>query len=216
MASDSSDLFVVDDDAMRDALSVVFTLAGYRVTGFVDGETFLAVASARTPAAVLLDLHLPAKSGLTVLKELDARSYPAPIFMVTGDGDVSSAVDAMKSGAFDYLVKPLDARSIVARVRSAVTAFAKRDGSAAGKTGLPLDFPGQSRLTPREREVLTQIAKGASNKEAGRRLGISPRTVEVHRSRIMEKIGARNAADLVRIVLSGGDGRALSISEMTT
>ena len=101
-------------------------------------------------------------------------------------------------------------------MRSAVTAFAKRDGSAAGKTGLPLDFPGQSRLTPREREVLTQIAEGASNKEAGRRLRISPRTVEVHRARIMEKIGARNAADLVRIVLSGGDGRALLISEMTT
>ena len=215
MASDSSDLFIVDDDAMmRDALSVVFTLAGYRVTGFVDGETFLAVANARTPAAVLLDLHLPAKSGLAVLKELDARSYPAPIFIVTGDGDVSSAVEAVKSGAFDYLLKPLDARSIVARVRSAVTAFAKRDGGA-GNFGLPIDFPGQSRLTPREREVLTQIAEGASNKEVGRRLGISPRTVEVHRARIMEKIGARNAADLVRIVLSGGDGRALSTSEMT-
>jgi two-component system response regulator FixJ len=160
MASDIGDLFIIDDDAMmRDALSVVFTLAGYRVTGFVNGETFPAVASARTPAAVLLDLHLPAKSGLTVLKELDARSYPAPIFIVTGDGDVSSAVEAVKSGAFDYLVKPLDARSIVARVRIAVTAFAKRDGSAAGKTGLPLDFLGQSRLTPREREVLTQIAE---------------------------------------------------------
>jgi FixJ family two-component response regulator len=116
MASDSSDLFIVDDDAMmRDALSVVFTLASYRVTGFVDGETFLAVANARTPAAVLLDLHLPAKSGLMVLKELDARSYPAPIFIVTGDGDVSSAVEAVKCGTFDYLVKPLDARSIVAR-----------------------------------------------------------------------------------------------------
>jgi DNA-binding NtrC family response regulator len=83
MASDIGDLFIIDDDAMmRDALSVVFTLAGYRVTGFVDGETFHAVASARTPAAVLLDLHLPAKSGLTVLKELDARSYPAPIPIV--------------------------------------------------------------------------------------------------------------------------------------
>jgi len=81
MASDISDLFIIDDDAMmRDALSVVFTLAGYRVTGFVDGETFLAVASARAPTAVLLDLHLSAKSGLTVLNELDARSYPAPIF----------------------------------------------------------------------------------------------------------------------------------------
>ena len=83
MASDIGDLFIIDDDAMmRDALSVVFTLAGYRVTGFVDGETFHAVASARTPAAVLLDLHLPAKSGLTVLKELDARSYPATIPIV--------------------------------------------------------------------------------------------------------------------------------------
>src|SRR5262244_2733841 len=98
MASDISDLFIVDDDAMmRDALSVVFTLAGYHVTGFMDGETFLAVASTRTPAAVLLDLHLPAKSGLTVLKELNARSYPAPIFIVTGDGAVSSAVEAVKS-----------------------------------------------------------------------------------------------------------------------
>jgi len=209
MASDSNDLFIVDNDAMmRDALSVVFTLAGYRVTGFVDGETFLAVASTRTPAAVLLDLHLPAKSGLTVLKELNAR-------IVTGDGAVSSAVEAVKSGAFDYLVKPLDARSIVARVRSAVRAFARRDGSAAGTIGLTIDFPGQRRLTPREREVLTQLAEGASNKEVGRHLGISPRTVEVHRARIMEKIGARNAADLVRIVLSGDDGRALSISEMT-
>jgi FixJ family two-component response regulator len=217
MAPDSSDLFIVDDDAMmRDALSVVFTLAGYRVTGFVDGETFLAVARDRTPAAVLLDLHLPAKSGLVVLRELDARSYPAPIFIVTGDSDVSSAVEAVKSGAFDYLVKPLDASAIVARVRSAITAFARRDGSAVGKIGLPADLPGQSLLTPREREVLSQIAEGASNKEVGRRLGISPRTVEVHRARLMEKIGARNAADLVRIVLSGGDRRTLSTSEMTT
>jgi len=110
-----------------------------------------------------LDLHLPAKSGLVVLRELDARSYPAPIFIVTSDSDVSSAVEAVKSGAFDYLVKPLDARAIVARVRSAITAFVRRDGSAVGKIGLPADFPGQSLLTPREREVLSQIAEGASN-----------------------------------------------------
>ncbi|MGB9054893.1 MAG: response regulator [Pseudolabrys sp.] len=214
MASEG-DLFIVDDDAMmRDALSVVFTVAGYRVTGFVDGETFLAAARARTPAAVLLDLHLPAKSGLAVLKELDARTYPAPIFIVTGDGDVSSAVEAVKSGALDYLVKPLDARSIVTRVRSAVTVFGRHDGSTAGKIGLSIDFPGQSLLTPREREVLTLVAEGASNKEVGRRLGISPR-VEVHRAHIMEKICARNAADLVRIVLSSSDGCPLSTSEMT-
>ena len=201
------DLFVVDDDAMmRDALSVVFTLAGYRVSVFADAETFLAAARARAPACVLLDLHLPDKSGVAVLNELNARSYPAPFFIVTGDRDVSSAVEAVKSGAFDYLVKPLDARAIVTRVNGAIAAFSDRNGNPNERHGAFKDFPGHSLLTPREREVLAEIAGGASNKEVGRRLGISPRTVEVHRARIMEKIGARNAADLVRIVLSGGKG----------
>ena len=201
------DLFIVDDDAMmRDALSVVFTLAGYRVSVFADAETFLAVALARAPACVLLDLHLPGKSGVAALKELNAHSYPAPIFIVTGDGDVSSAVEAVKNGAFDYLVKPLDARAIVARVNGAIAAFSDRNRNAIDRNGALIDFPGRTLLTPREHEVLTAIAGGASNKEVGRRLGTSPRTVEVHRARIMEKIGARNAADLVRIVLSGGKG----------
>lgn len=213
----TSDLFIVDDDAMmRDALSVVFTLAGYRVSVFADAETFLATARTRIPACVLLDLHLPDQSGVAVLKELSAHSYPAPIFIVTGDGDVSSAVEAVKNGAFDYLVKPLDARAIVARVGGAIAASAERKQNSNAIGSPTIDFPGRALLTPREREVLTQIAGGASNKEAGRRLGISPRTVEVHRARIMEKIGARNAADLVRIVLSGGHGRTFSAPEMAT
>jgi len=205
----TNEVFVVDDDVMmRDALSIVFTLAGYRVTGFADSETFLAAARNHTPACILLDLHLPDKSGVTVLKELNAQNYPAPIFIVTGDGDVGCAVEAVKSGAFDYLVKPFDARSIVIRVGGAITAFTKRSICADGGNGLWAEFPGEALLTRREREVLAQIAAGASNKEAGRRLGISPRTIEVHRARVMEKIGARNAADLVRIVLSSGNGHA--------
>ncbi|HMH73244.1 MAG TPA: response regulator, partial [Bradyrhizobium sp.] len=158
------DLFIVDDDEMmRDALSIVFTLAGYRVTGFVNAQSSLMATRDRTPVCVLLDLHLPDKSGAAVLKELDAYSYPAPIFIVTGDDDVGSAVDAVKRGAFDYLVKPLDARSIVTRVGGAIAAFRKRHRHASG-----IDFPGHGLLTPREREVLTQIAEGASNKEVGR------------------------------------------------
>jgi FixJ family two-component response regulator len=204
-----NELFIVDDDAMmRDALSIVFTLAGYRVTGFADTESFLAAARNHTPACILLDLHLPDKSGVAALKELDAQNYPAPIFIVTGDGDVGCAVEAVKSGAFDYVVKPFDARSIVIRVAGAISTFRKRSAHANGDNSWRAEFPGHALLTPREREVLAQIAAGASNKEAGRKLGISPRTIEVHRARVMEKIGARNAADLVRIVLSNGIGPA--------
>jgi two-component system response regulator FixJ len=204
-----NELFVVDDDVMmRDALSIVFTMAGYRVTGFADTESFLAAARNHTPACILLDLHLPDKSGVAALKELDAQHYPAPIFIVTGDDDVGCAVESVKSGAFDYLVKPFDARSIVIRVAGAIATFRKRSAHTNGDNSWRAEFPGQALLTPRESEVLAQIAAGASNKEAGRKLGISPRTIEVHRARVMEKIGARNAADLGRIVLSNGIGPA--------
>jgi len=203
----AGNLFVVDDDAaMRDALSVVFTLAGYRITAFADASSFLATARNTVPTAVLLDLHLPDKSGLDVLKDINAPNYAAPIFIITADNDVAFAVEAVKSGAFDYLLKPFESRAIVARVGNAVAVFAKRKAQAKPENGVVFEFSGQTLLTPREREVLALVAAGASNKEAGRRLAISPRTVEVHRARIMEKIGARNAADLVRIVLGGSNG----------
>ena len=208
----TSELFIVDDDApTRDALSAVFTLAGYRVSVFADAATFLAAARAHTPSGVLLDLHLHDKSGLDVLKELQAQIYPAPIFIISGDGDVACAVEAVKNGAFDYMLKPFDARALVTRVGEAIAGFANRHAPISDGHAVVLEFPGRARLTPREREVLAQIAGGASNKEAGRRLGISPRTIEVHRARIMEKIGARNAADLVRIVLGGGQGSAATL-----
>jgi two-component system, LuxR family, response regulator FixJ len=197
----TSDLFVLDDDAsMRDALSLAFTLVGYRVGLFAEPEPFLDAARDAVPAAVLLDLHMPRMSGLAVLEELDAAHYPAPIFMVTGDDTIAHAVEAMKHGAYDYVLKPLDMRALVARVGNAAANFPRHRARLADAGS---GFSGRALLTPREREVLAQLAAGASNKEAGRALGISPRTIEAHRAHIMVKIGARNAADLVRIALGG-------------
>jgi FixJ family two-component response regulator len=201
-----SEIFIVDDDpAALDLLSAVFRDEGFVVESFLDGNSFLAAAKERVPAGVLLDVNLPGTSGLEVLQELKAQTYPAPIFIISGQGDIPTAVTAIKSGALDFIEKPFDTDAVVTRVREAITAWARRDTDGDPAPLLP-QFPGRELLTPREREVLGQIAGGASNKEAGRHLGISPRTIEVHRARIMEKLGARNAADLVRIVLSEGRG----------
>jgi two-component system, LuxR family, response regulator FixJ len=202
----SGEIHIVDDDpAVLDALSMVFTLEGFQVTGFVDCHSFLSAARNHPPACIILDVQMPDRSGLDILKELNAENYPAPIFIISGQGDIPMAVDAIKSGALDFFEKPFDADMVVARVRDAINAHARR-AAGGNDNGLAAEFPGHTSLTPREREVLAQIAAGASNKEAGRHLGISPRTIEVHRARIMEKLGARNAADLVRIVLSPTHG----------
>jgi FixJ family two-component response regulator len=204
------EIFLVDDDAaVRDALSVIFTLEGYQVTSFVDGSAFLAAAQSTTPACILLDVHMPGMSGLDVLKKLNAQHYAAPIFIISGQADIPMAVEAIKHGALDFIEKPFAADTVVARVNDAISAWVRRAENGSGEI-FSQKFPGHDLLTPREREVLGQIASGASNKEAGRTLGISPRTIEVHRARIMEKLGAKNAADLVRIVLSDGRIRLAS------
>jgi len=195
------EIFVVDDEpAVRDTLSVVLTLAGYKVRAFADGASFVAAARAETPACVILDVNMPGRSGLDILKALNAEQYPAPIFIISGQGDIPMAVEAIRNGALDFIEKPFDGASVVSSVRAAIEAWVRRH-QAPDET-LPAHFPGRDLLTPREREVLDKIAAGASNKEAGRQLGISPRTIEVHRARIMEKLAAKNAADLVRIVLT--------------
>jgi FixJ family two-component response regulator len=203
------DLIIVDDDAaICDVLSAVFTLTGYCVKVFTEAEPFLSAARLSAPAGVLLDLHLPDKSGLTVLKELNAKHYPAPIFIISGGRDIAYVVEAIKCGAFDYLLKPFNPRGIAAHVSKAIDSYAKRNDPVADANGIVHVFSDYDRLTPRECEVLEQIAAGATNKEAGRCLGISPRTIEMHRAHIMEKIGARNAADLMRIVFSSRNASA--------
>lgn len=196
-------VFVVDDDeTIRDVLSVVFEADGFAVETFPDAPSFLSRASVEAPACILLDVLMPGISGLDVLKGLNQRGDPPPVIMISGSADIPMAVDAIRHGALDFIEKPFDPEAIVRRVRDALAATATR--AEARQDGAATRFPGSDTLTPREREVLTLIAGGQSNKEAGRALGISPRTIEVHRARIMEKIGAKNAADLVRIVMSAG------------
>jgi two-component system response regulator FixJ len=193
-------LIIVDDDpAVRDALSVVFSLEGFDVETFPSGDEFIQALPGLPKATVLLDVHMPGRSGMETLKALDPEHYPAPIFIISGQGDIPMAVGAVKAGAFDFIEKPFDAETVVARVREGIEAVKRHMTAQEPSHG---EHPDLQLLTPREREVLGQITAGASNKEAGRTLGISPRTIEVHRARIMEKLGAKNAADLVRIVLS--------------
>jgi two-component system response regulator FixJ len=199
----SGEIFIVDDDPLVvNALTAVLSREGYQVSGFGEGASFLAAAKSRTPTCIILDVQMPGQSGLDILKELNAQHYPAPIFIISGVGDIPMAVESIKNGALDFIEKPFDAATVVTRVREAVEAWARRSQRSGGGDILSKTFPGHELLTSRERDVLGQIAAGSSNKQAGRELGISPRTIEVHRARIMEKLGAKNAADLVRIVLS--------------
>ena len=202
----SGEILIVDDDpGVRATLTTIFERAGYQVVAFADGASFLAHARTATPLSIILDVHIPGRSGLDILRELHAQDYPAPIFIVSGQGDIPMAVNAIKAGALDFIEKPFRGGEVVERVKQAVDAYSVRKQD---DPSLPdFYFPGREPLTRREREVLATILNGASAKEAGRQLGISHRTIEVHRGKLMEKLGARNVTDLMRIVFDQGQRR---------
>ena len=196
----SADLYIVDDDAaVRDSLCLVFEQAGYRVTPLTDGPGLLMALQQRHPDAVLLDFCLPGSNGLELLGQIAGRRFDGPVVMMSGRADIPMAVAVIQAGAADLVEKPLDADKVIRQVGQAIAAHVRRNAQRSDPVSA-LGPGGASLLTPRERDVLQELVRGASNKEAGRSLGISPRTIEVHRARIMEKLGARNAADLVRVI----------------
>ena len=200
-SSSKGEIFIVDDDpAVRGTLSVILSRNGYEVACYAEGESFLAAARVRSPACILLDVYLPGRSGLDILKDLNAEEYPVPILMISGKGDIPMAVEAIKHGALDFIEKPFRGSTVSACVQAAIAARSRR-ANVNGLNGIPA-FAGRKSLTKREGEVLAQLVTGASSKEAAIELGISPRTIEIHRAHIMGKLGAKNAADLVRIVMS--------------
>ncbi len=192
------EVFIVDDDATaRSALTTAFLLHGYRATSFADAYSFRKIARGRAPEFVLLDMNVPfAAETLAILR---TERCPAAIVAMSRDCDIPAAVAAIRAGAIDFIEKPFDAASIPMRIRAALAS--RSFGDLSPRPAINSRFA-RSSLAPRERDVAALIADAASNKEAGRRLGISPRTVEVHRARIMTKLGAKNTADLVRIVLA--------------
>ena len=197
------EIFIVDDDpAIRTMLSIVFAQAGFHATCFAEGAALLASAHLVIPACIILDVNIPGRSGLDILKQLNAEDYPAPIFVISGAADIPMAVDAIRNGALDFIEKPFRASTVVARVKESIEVWTQRQKDTAASTAPSTGILGREPLTRRERDVLTLIVGGASSKEAGRQLGISPRTVEFHRARIVEKFDAKNTADLIRIVMS--------------
>jgi FixJ family two-component response regulator len=202
--SPGGEVFVVDDDpAVRQTLSAILRRSGYEVACFAEGQSFLAAARAREPACILLDVHLPGRSGLDLLKDLNAEEYAVPILIISGTGDIPMAVEVIKHGALDFIEKPFRAHTVSTAVQGAIVASSRRPSKNA-VSAFPTVFPGRKPLSKREGEVLAQLVAGASSKEAAAELGISPRTIEIHRAHIMFKLGAKNVADLVRIVMSEG------------
>ena len=192
---------IVDaDPATCEALSVLFRLEGFQTTFSLDAVQFGASLERRRPDVAILNLQLGGESGLDLLRRIKAMRTGTPVFMLADIPQVELAVAAMKLGACDVISKPIDTEQLLGGVREALRRDVHLGAMQGGRR--PVEVRGFSQLTPREREVLQLITNGQSNKEAGRELGISPRTIEVHRARVMEKLGARNTADLMRIVLT--------------
>lgn len=199
MPSERLTVFIIDDDpSVRDSLALRLGLEGYRTALFADAEAFLAVVEAGWAGAVVADLKLPGASGIELQAQLQRRGVPMPVIIITAHGDVASARSAFQANAVDFLSKPFDSSQLLRAVESA---FEREERRLQGEDARRDDDSRLARLTDREREVLDRVAQGLHAKEIAAEMGISPRTVEVHKARIMEKLDARNVAELVRFVV---------------
>lgn len=195
-------VFVVDDDeAVRDSLAAVLEAEGFAVETYGSGPDFLDAVDVRRRGCLLVDVHMPGMTGLELHKTLADRGATLPVVVITGYGDVTTAVKAMKAGALDFIEKPVEPQQLVDTVRRILAVQRK----AARADTAVADIAGRlERLTPRERDVLEHLVAGAQNKVIAHELGISPRTVEIHRARVMEKMEARHLSELVRMALAAG------------
>lgn len=201
MSPDPLVCVVDDDEAVRDSLHILLSGAGFRVQSFASGSAFLDGFSARETDCVLLDIVLDDMNGLEVLEHLTEKGVGVPVVMITGNADVPTAVRAMKAGAADFIEKPYSDELIFSTIQRA------RDTAEPANYDCLPDNPFEARiaeLTPRERDVLEHMVIGRPNKITAYELGISPRTVEIHRRRVMQKMQADSLSHLVRMAIRAG------------
>jgi len=189
---------VVDDDpAIRDSLAFLFASRAIATRSWAGGEEFLAAGPVAGCACVVLDIRLGGISGLETFERLRAAGSALPVLFLTGHADVPIAVEALKKGAFDFIEKPFDDNALVDRALEALRSAAAASSAVHRRASIGQLLAG---LTQREREVLDHLVRGALNKQIADTLGVSMRTVEVHRSRVFEKMGVRNAVELATLL----------------
>lgn len=193
-----------DEEAIRRSAGFMLKTSGFRTMAWPSGADFLRQARQVEPGCILLDIRMPEMDGLEVQRTLTAQGVTMPVVVLTGHGDISIAVQAMKGGAVDFLEKPFEKAALLEALDLAFRKMAAADAQAlrSDEARLVLGI-----LTPREREVLEGLAQGLPNKAIAHELGISPRTVEVHRANLMSKLNVHSLSDALRIAFAAGLGR---------
>ncbi len=192
-------VFIVDDDdAVRDSLRLLMKSAGFHGEAFESAEAFLSSYDRDKTGCLVLDIRMPGMSGLELQRELANRECPLPIIFITAHGDIPMAVEAVRNGALDFIQKPFDDKELVGKIERALSESLQKqeEGLERAEIRRRVDT-----LTAREREVMSQVVEGKANKVIAGDLGVSQRTVEIHRARVMEKMQAGSLAHLVRMVL---------------
>jgi two-component system, LuxR family, response regulator FixJ len=203
MAEDKSVHVVDDEESIRRSLDFLLRTAGYSVEKWENGEAFLKGADRSVQACVLLDVRMPGMDGLQVQAEMAACGLNMPVIVLTGHGDIGTAVRAMRGGAVDFLEKPFSKDRLLQALEIGFMQLADREGQRRREDWAKAEL---GKLTEREREVLEGLACGYPNKTIAYDLGISSRTVEVYRANVMEKLGVSNFADALRVAFAAGMG----------
>jgi two-component system, LuxR family, response regulator FixJ len=192
-------VMVVDDDSgVRNAMRSLLKSVGLQSTLYASAREFLDAYQPSQPGCLLLDIRMPGMSGLELQQELNLRGAVIPVIFMSGHGDIPMAVEAMQHGAFDFLQKPFRDQDLLDRIQRAIAQDAERRTALGERTRIRAHLES---LTAREREVLDLMVQGKQNKQIGLDLGVSPRTIEIHRARVIEKMNAQSIAELVRMML---------------